>query len=378
LTAGRAGRAALAGVLVVVIVVATYFLMVRWQAAERDRSMPRYRHIFVIIAENEGYHELIDDPQRSPAIHRLAADYGSAAQFYAEVHPSEGDYVAILGGDTFGIHDDDAFYCRPGLKDAACPGSDQRDYANHDIHSPSLMDQLAAKGLSWKAYMEDVPASNPLMPIWPAQPDSPKGFPSPLYASKHNAFLNFASINEEPRSELVRHVVGFDQLDADLDADTMPNFAEIVPNECDDMHGLVGNKVPVQCKLSNLDALVRRGDAEIGALVAKIIHSKVWSDPGNAAIVVTFDEAGESKGAPDAKGCCGFDPNSVANFGGGHIPTVVITNHGPRHFVDATPYNHYSLLRTIEAAFGIEQHLGHAADTADGVVTMTPLFVTKH
>ena len=43
---------------------------------------------------------------------------------------------------------------------------------------------------------------------------------------------------------------------------------------------------------------------------------------------------------------------------------------------DATPYNHYSLLRTMEDAFGIANHLGHAADTDKGVVAMTPLFAT--
>ena len=63
--------------------------------------------------------------------------------------------------------------------------------------------------------------------------------------------------------------------------------------------------------------------------------------------------------------------------GGGHIPTIVITNHGPRGLQDQTPYNHYSLLRTFEDAFGISEHLGHAADTAAGVRPMTALFATS-
>jgi hypothetical protein len=56
---------------------------------------------------------------------------------------------------------------------------------------------------------------------------------------------------------------------------------------------------------------------------------------------------------------------------------VVITNHGPRGLSDDTPYNHYSLLRTIEDAFGPPEHLGHAADGAKGVVPMT-LFLTSN
>jgi len=53
----------------------------------------------------------------------------------------------------------------------------------------------------------------------------------------------------------------------------------------------------------------------------------------------------------------------------------VITNHGPRGLSDPTPYSHYSLLRTIEDAFGISEHLGHAASTSEGVRPMAPLFV---
>ena len=69
-------------------------------------------------------------------------------------------------------------------------------------------------------------------------------------------------------------------------------------------------------------------------------------------------------------------PDAPSNFGGGHIPTIVITNHGPRGVSDDTAYNHYSLLRTLEDAFGLRAHLGHAADEAKGVVSMTPLFAT--
>ena len=55
----------------------------------------------------------------------------------------------------------------------------------------------------------------------------------------------------------------------------------------------------------------------------------------------------------------------------------MITSHGPRGITDGNPYNHYSLLRTTETAFGIEEHLHHAADTAGGVVDMAPLFAVS-
>ena len=100
--------------------------------------------------------------------------------------------------------------------------------------------------------------------------------------------------------------------------------------------------------------------------------------PDNTAIVITFDENDAAERNTGPQGCCGYDPHSKANFGGGHIVTIVITNHGPRHLADATPYNRYSLLRTTEAAFGINQYLRHAADPSKGVVTLTPLFAVHH
>ncbi len=136
------------------------------------------------------------------------------------------------------------------------------------------------------------------------------------------------------------------------------------------MHGIFGSNVPKDCTGQNRAALIGRGDKVLGDLVARLQATPAWSGPGNFAIVITFDEGG----GRSREGCCGVTPNAASNYGGGHIPTVVITNHGPRGVADATPYNHYSLLRTIEDAFGIKQHLGHAADTRKGVVPMLKLF----
>jgi hypothetical protein len=79
--------------------------------ARASAAMPRYSHIFLIIDENKGYDQLMNMPAVTPVIHQLASQYGTAIQFYAEVHPSEANYIAMVAGDTFGIHDDDAFYC---------------------------------------------------------------------------------------------------------------------------------------------------------------------------------------------------------------------------------------------------------------------------
>ena len=344
-------------------------------------EMPHYDHIFVIIAENKGFKQIMEHPEWTPQIHKLAAEYGQATQFYAEVHSSEANYIAMLGGDTFGIHDDDAFFCKAGAKNEFCSKTDAPNYADHSITARSLMDQMDEKGLTWKGYMEDIPGPGSLMPRWPTKTYPVTNQPNSLYAAKHNGFVNFKAVYSEPYPDLMKHFVGFSQLDADIAADTLPNYAHIVPNQCNEMHGMSkgeGNNVPDDCdEKGNLAGLIKRGDAEMGMLVAKLMQSKAWTGAGNTAIVVTFDENNKEERNDGAQGCCGYDPKSAANFGGGHIVTLIITNHGPRHLVDPTPYNHYSFLRTTEAAFGIDEYLGHAADKNKGVVTMTPLFVTS-
>ena len=359
-----------------VMLVAAAVAPVAWNSAAADSPLPPYAHVLVIVAENKGYDLIIGPDSAAPNIERLAHEYGLASQFFAEVHPSEGNYVAMLGGDTFGIHDDDAFYCKPGVHDHWCPKSGTQGYANHTLRARSLMDQLDAKGLTWKAYMESLPAAGSLVIRWPTADQPVAGMPTQLYAAKHNGFLNFQRVQEDPaRAE---KIVDFEQLYRDLDSGQMPNYAHIVPNQCNDMHGRdAAPEVPKDCRKGESRALIARGDRVIGALVDRIRRSRLWSAPENMAIVITFDENDKDERAGPDQGCCGNQPGSVANSGGGRIPTVVITNHGPRGVIDATPFNHYSLLRTTESAFGISEYLGHAADQDGGVRVMSSLFAVS-
>jgi hypothetical protein len=335
-----------------------------------DKAVPRYAHIFVIIEENKDYQQILS-PVTAPNIGTYAATYGDATQFFGEVHPSEANYVALLGGDTFGIHDDDAFYCHAGLADPYCPGEAKPDYADHAVKARHLGQQLEDKHLSWKGYYEDLPEAGSLAVI-----ADMAGYPDPTrkaayYASKHSGFLNFAQVQHDPKR--AEHIVDFNQLDADLAANQLPSFAVIVPNQCNEMHGLFGRDLPADCSGANTLGLIARGDRVTGALVQKIQSTASWTSGDNDAIVITFDEGGHGT----REGCCGVTPAAASNYGGGHIPTIVITNHGPRGVKDDTPYNHYSLLRTIEDAFGVKEHLAHAAETDKGVVPMVKLFAVS-
>jgi len=309
--------------------------------------MPRYDHVFIIIEENRTADQIIGNPA-APAFNRLAKNYGYASNYFAVAHPSQPNYIALLGGDTFGITDDDAYFCKPGDRRAGCSHAGESGYVNHTIRAPALTDRLEGRGLSWKGYFESIPQPGSTVDVWPAS-----GPRAGLYAVKHNGFMAFKSVQDDPRR--TARIVGFDALERDIAADALPNFAQIVPDQCDDMHGRASCRDGTE--------LVKRADATLGRIVKQIMATPMWKGAQNCAIVVTFDEDGGDS----------LNLNSwLAKLpsAGGWIATIVITNHGPRGLTDATAYDHYSLLRSLEGAFGLSGHLGHAAAAS----AMTPMF----
>src|SRR5262249_36734197 len=176
-----------------------------------------------------------------------------------------------------------------------------------------------------------------------------------LYASKHNGFMNFAAIQNDP-AELAK-LVPIDQLVTDLATGNIPSFSFIVPDLCNDMHGRKG------CPETTEADRVRAGDTYAQNLVNEIMGTSTWSSSDNDAIVIIFDEGVSNQG------CCDATP------GGGNVLAVVVANHGPRGVQDATAYNHYSLLATIEQAFGLPC-LQLTCDSLN-VVPIAPLFHTQ-
>jgi hypothetical protein len=344
-------------------------------------AMPRYDHIFIIIAENKNYDQIIGNVADAPNINRLASQHGLATRYYGVAHPSEPNYVALLGGSTFGIRDDDAWYCQAGMQASYCENSSRVGYASHSIAARSLMQQLEEANMTWKGYFEDLPAPGSTVIYDPSKERPDPLRPRRLYGSKHNGFMNFDRVRQDPH--IGEKIVPLAQLSSDLADGRAANYAHIVLNQCNDMHGLSDSspRPPEDCILypgihprgfKSPANVIRRGDRKIFEVVEQIRKSPLWQAAGNAAIVVTFDEdAGDTSGV---QGCCGYQPGSAANFGGGHVATIVVTNHGSTPVTDPTPYNHYSLLRSCEEAFGITQYLGLAAASDKGVKSMTPLF----
>jgi phosphatidylinositol-3-phosphatase len=316
---------------------------------------------FIIVLENHSQHSVIGDPN-TPYITSLALQYGQATNYYGVTHPSEPNYVAMISGSNWGINNDD-----PGNR----------------FDHPNLVDGLEAAHISWGAYMEALPP-NPLDDFWPSSAD-------PLYASKHNPFALFTDIRSNP--DRVANIKPYTALAADLNSTHAPRFVYIVPDQCNDMHGGVNHAIaghpeaPCPYNTTNDDPadvqLKQNADNFVHSAVTMIMSSRAWTK--KSAIFVVADEGDYTGNAVNGgwdspAGCCDSpvlpagDPDISPDwpggvYGGALVPAIVVDPSGPRHFTSSTPYNHYSLLRTIEDAWGLPE-LGFTSDHAQ-VSTMT-------
>jgi hypothetical protein len=172
------------------------------------------------------------------------------------------------------------------------------------------------------------------------------------YAARHEPFVYFHSIIDDNHS-CAAHVTALDPLAADLrSAATTPNYVFITPNLCHDGHD-------APCVDGQPGGLVS-ADQFLQTWIGQITASPAYKADGMIAII--FDESGSG-----AEGCCGETsantPNAGATSmgpGGGRVGAVILSRFVKPGTVNPTPYNHYSLLRTIEDLFGLE-HLGYAA-----------------
>jgi phosphatidylinositol-3-phosphatase len=264
--------------------------------------VPDFTHIIVIMFENKEFNSVIGN-SKMRAYNRWAGDYTLLTDEFAIMHPSLPNYIALIGGDTFGITSDN-----PKIS----------------IDSPSLPDLIEASGRTWKAYMESMPT--------PCQTTD-----TLLYVIKHNPFVWFKPIVDN-KTRCQNSIVPLTQLDSDLRAHTLPNYVFIMPNSCNSAHDSYID--PENCDVNVADGWLD-----------EMLKSLWGYGPieENGLIIVTWDE-----GQGDHN-CCGL------TTGGGRVPTILISSKAKKGFLDDTPYTHYSILKTIETAWSLKQ-LGHAAD----------------
>lgn len=307
-----------------------------------------FSHVFVIVMENQSADTLLANP-RASYIRSLARQYAYDSAYYGVTHPSLPNYVALIAGRTFGSHSDS-----PAQR----------------FSGPTLASELNQAGISWQAVMESLPHTG-FAGAW--SPGASEEAPT-LYAEKHDPFMLFRNLRAHDR----QHVVPLSVLAAELTSGAVPRFVFLTPNLCNDMHGQAGGRHPA-CPESQKSRLIRDGNSFLAAWIPRILHSPAWH--GNAVVFVVWDEGG---GAPTLqpgalRAYMAPGPEAplllaglpvLGRLGGGNVPLIVIARDGPRHKRIALWADHYSILKTIEAAWHLP-YLGHAGSPS--VPLLTPL-----
>jgi hypothetical protein len=199
--------------------------------------------LLVVIMEN---HSASVAAGGMPTLAAAAAQYGRATQSFGLTHPSLPNYLAIAGGSTFGVHDD-------------------QDPDAHPLSGSSVFGQVLAAGKIAKTYAEGMKT--------PCQLQATSGG---SYAVKHNPWTYFTSPSERAgclRDDVPSGTPVSGALHDDIAAGTLPTFGLLIPDLCNDAH---------DCQLSIADSWLR---GWLGPLTAGQDFRS-----GRLAIVVTFDE----------------------------------------------------------------------------------------
>ena len=246
-------------------------------------------HVMVVLMENSSYEGVVGNSQM-PYVNGLVAANGSVSTTDLS-HPSLPNYLGLISGS---IQDN------------------PQDTTPQDgtYAGPQLTDELAAAGIGWKAYMQDMPQACDLTDQY-----SPGN-----YDVNHNPFMYFNSVRNNPSQ--CNSDVPYTQLTADLTAGTAPPFLWVSPNTINDMH----------------DGTPAQGDSFLRGLVAQVQGSRWWT--AGSRIVITWDEGEQSE----------------------QVLTLVV---GSAHGTAASGGNEYGTLRGIEEAYGVGL-LGHSADANVG------------
>nr|WP_077036659.1 phosphoesterase [Pelomonas sp. KK5] len=429
------------------------------QVAMNVEGIPRYDHIFVVMLENKATLS-IKGSAYAPNINKYLSEGNQFTSYFATGNPSEPNYTALGGADDWGITDDNQWNCGAtganAVQDLPTPDKTQPGLANspftatcaqatnHNITGrANIFNALSKAGLQWRTYSESMnpgqdfrtdsiadsavtamdyvyapgTAGNNSAAI--GNPNLQLPLPAGLYKTKHHPGMAYQNVRSEPGFKANNRTLGggqwdgamlagskyaipagydLDQFGTDLLSGDVGQLNFVVPDQCDDMHGI---SVPGTDKstgkagtasdcssVSNavsptaVSPIITRGDNYVKVLVDKIQASPLWRNPNKrVAIVIMFDEGNATSGF---NSCCGWNPVStnvdaplvngggatsrdatIAGYGSGnkgHGESIfgLLTNQAsaPKGLVDSDYYSHFSFVRTLQDMFGL-------ADPAD-------------
>lgn len=299
------------------------------------------KHIFVINLENKGYDRVWGNGSPAPYLAGTLRSQGVLlSNYYGIAHNSLPNYLAQISGQppNGSTQQDCHTYTPFSSTGVDTQGLMQGDGCVFPGDVPTIAGQLSAASKTWRGYMEDM--SSPCQhPDLGAEDTHVAAAPGDQYGTRHNPFVYFRSITSTP--DCTKNVVNYSALQQDLlSVDTTPNLSYITPNLCHDGHdspcvdGAAGG-------LGTADAWLKDN-------VPAILASPAFKQDG--MLVITFDE---SDG-----GAVGPSTGVTGGTAGGKVGALVLSPFSPSGATSDKPYNHYSLLASLEDFFSLPRLAG--------------------
>jgi phosphatidylinositol-3-phosphatase len=192
-------------------------------------GFPQFGHVVLIVEENSSYSQVIGNPAM-PYLNSLATQHGLATQYYANTHPSIGNYFMLTTGQLVTNND-------------ALTGT---------VNVDNIVRELLAAGKTWKSYAES------------------RGDPA-LYVQRHDPLSYFTDVVNSPTQ--MQNLVSFSQFSVDLSNGSLPNFSFVVPNLLDDAH----------------NGPLSQADAWLKTNISPLLSNATFQNDG--LLIITFDES---------------------------------------------------------------------------------------
>jgi phosphatidylinositol-3-phosphatase len=327
----------------------------------RPAYVPPIGHVFVINIENKGYDETFGAGTESPYLAGHLRKQGVLLNsYYATAHNSLPNYIAQISGQAPNADTQTDCQMYSKFVTTGPPVAPGNQAVGSGCVFPrgvdSLPRQLTRAGITWRGYMQQMrkPCDHPKL----GEPDPTQHATAhDNYAVRHNPFMYFRTITGRPKY-CRHHVRPLTDLRHDLQkAKRTPRLAYISPDLCRDGHD-------APCANGQKGGLVQV-DKFLKKWAPLILASPAFQKDG--MLIITADESDGP--TEDSDACCGetAGPNlllgtgpGITGPGGGKIGALVISRFTRPNTWSTTPYNHYSLLASLEELYRLPK-LGMAA-----------------
>jgi phosphatidylinositol-3-phosphatase len=333
------------------------------QPAAAATGLPPIRHVFVIVLENESASTTFAPNSPAPYLAKVLTSKGAyVPNYYGIGHESNDNYIAMISGQAPNPQNQaDCQIFSDFMPDVlGANGQAEGTGCVFPTDVRTIADQLDAAGLTWRDYDQSMgadptrEAAECAHPGIGQQDKTQSETATDAYATRHNPFVYFHSIIDDT-ARCDSHVVNLNLLPQDLaNAASTPNYSFIVPDLCGDGHDATCTNASRPGGFKGIDQFLQQW-------VPRITTSPAFTQQ-NGLLAIIFDEGSNTN---DSSSCCGeiAGPNSpkpgIAGPGGGNTGAVLLSPCIKPGTVTQQPYNHYTLLRSIEDLFGLS-HLGFA------------------